>query len=299
MILSEGCGFMFRKNIKWSFLIIIGIGAIWVVLFALGFNLFLVHSGSSMYGSVETVALSEDDSFDSSFDNLDVIVYLNGNEEPVGGVSAQFSIAVINDIAKRVFNKDLVGRVFVSLDDHYGESGGYVWNVTGEVDGGLISGTIDAINGVDLRCSYFPSSGDHSWDWFDNWSFEKAEKQRIYDESNFSSSIELSSEEDENMAQIKEAKKAVMLKYSEDMASSLYDDKGLELVNILGIGNGVSASVMMDGAIADGNGSMISVYIVEVLLDDGSFVVVELGVGGDDMSLLGYTRSDASMVDIY
>ncbi|WP_101696974.1 hypothetical protein [Clostridium minihomine] len=225
--------------------------------------------------------------------NLNFIVDMQGNKAPADGVTAQYAVAVTSEIAERVYGKPLKGRVFVTLQTDNRTRRGPYWSLDAETEGGSVLCWVDIETGVDVHSQFIETETD--WQWFDEWNAEDADKKRAEIEKEEAALREKSGSSKEDLTALYQAKRKAMLKYAESMAKEPHGKKAVELVNTLGIGDGakaLSGAIMMNGTLGF-NDNYQNYYIVEVKLDNGTYVFLDLSV--DTMRVLGYERSDVDM----
>lgn len=293
-----------KKNKNAGIFITLGAAAAMIALCVVLLNALLAHAAAPKEGDVQADPIVQnlevEDPEAGAEENLDMVVYTQGRQAPQEAVTPQYAAAVTAEIAERVYNKPLKGRVFITLAEPFGAGQGLYWDVIAEAGGGSVSCMVQASTGVE-RISRFSANAD-DWAWFDSWDEDAAEAQRTEQ-----AAIEAATSPDqqaeknggyseEELARLLEMKKAGMLEFAAKVNSAPYEAKALELVNSLGIGDGanaVAAAVMM----GDADPGDCSCYTIEVTLDDGGYVFVELTV--DDMAVLGYERSEVSMAEKY
>lgn len=295
-----------KKTNGKGFIITIGIAAIMVALVAVLLNTLLAHAATADDSVVHEepisqLALNKDNTEDVLQDNLNTIIYLGGHEPVADGVTAQYAIAVTTEIAERVYGKELTGRLFARLCEPYNPGEGLYWDVTAEVDDGIISCYVDAASGIDRTANHSAMAAD--WSWFDAWNEETAEQERLEAEQIQQEIIQRDQQlqeespqfSEEELAELLSIKRDSMLEFAASVADKSHSEKAIELVNSLGIGDGAtatSAAIMMEGEHNDN-----VVYIVEVALDNGKYVILKMDQ--TTMELLAYERSNMDLATLY
>ena len=278
------------------------------ILFTLGIAAALIASSAAMLNASLACAAAPDtkqihtESIPQAFPmaasdglsaNLNFIVDTQGNKAPADGVTAQYAVAVTSEIAERVYGKPLKGRVFVTLQTDNRTKRGPYWSLDAEAERGSVLCWVDIETGVDVHSQWIETEND--WQWFDEWNAEDADKKRAEIEKEEAALREKSGSSKEDLAALYQAKRKAMLKYAESMAKELHGKKAVELVNTLGIGDGakaLSGAIMMNGALGF-NDNYQNYYLVEVKLDNGTYVFLDLSI--DTIQVLGYERSDVDM----
>jgi hypothetical protein len=292
--------------------ITIGIATAMIVLCAVLLNTMLVRAAEPKDDAVYTDTVSSDVDMSATgayeVGDLTVHVDMRGNELPAGGVTAQYAVAAAAEIAERVYDKPFQGRVNATLDGYvYALHPGLrVWAINAEVDGGVVSVSIEVESGIDRHSGYYSygSEEEAAWSYFDSWTPEIAaadlndvEKQMVEIEKENAELSEAEIVSPEEEAEMNRQERPLILEFAASMADTPYGPKAMELVDELDIGDGakaVSGDVVQEGSASAGSIILIY-YVVDVKLDDGKYVQVTLAV--DDMQLLGYQRSDIPYID--
>lgn len=288
----------------------LGIAAMMIALCAILMNTVLAHAAQPAENEIHTdpivQTLGTSMAEPAPQEDLNILVYNNGLTPPADGITAQYAVAVTSEIAERVYGKEVSGRVFVALLDNQGyETDGrpenLFWEVQAEVDGGLVRCNVNAVNGTDDWTNIVETAVD--WTWFDTWNEEAAEQERLENEQLTQELIERDEQlfaqqpqpTAEEAAAANEIKRQGMLDFIALMADTPYGEKAVELVNTLGIGDGataVSGTVVM----GDGDSGSCNLYLVEVQLDNGIYVILRLA--HESMKLLSYERHDMTLAQI-
>lgn len=275
------------KQKRKSLFITVGLAGFMILLSIFVLTTLLAHAAEPS-GAIATDVLNQNsdivDVEAEAVKGLNILVYKQGEEVPADGVTAQYAVAATVEIAQRVFNKPLLGRVFVSLYDSYGPEQGLFWNVSGEVENGMVTVMIACKDGINRDAHY--SEGIENWDWFDSWDEKAVEEERLAMEEQMESMPEAYVYTEEELTELYDLKRQGMLEFAAANADLPHGEKAVELVNSLGIGDGASAvsgKIMMEGCHNDNE-----IYLVEVALDNGKYVV--LTMDKKTMELLAYER---------
>lgn len=300
---------MRSKIAKGESFIVIGVAAALIAICVAGLGSFLAHAEGAEADTVHDEALPTADltltDEVTAPEGLTVKVDTRGIDLPEDAVSAQYAAALAADIAERSFNLLPSGRCAVSLrdsattldEDYFGFAGLY-WNVELETENGLIRTSISASTGVDYQ-SNLVLRGKTDWQWFDTWNSDEggsgyygteqelvAQYEEIVEKYGEDYGKPLMTEDE--IAYVHDMKRAAMMENAASWVDLPHAEKAIELVNDRGIGNGataVSARTLMNG----GSSSIGSIYVVEVTLDDGTYLFVN--VGEESLELSGYQRS--------
>lgn len=227
--------------------------------------------------------------------NINIIVYAENYELSSSAVTPQYAAAITAELAQRVYEKPLKGRVFVTLTQPYAHDDTLFWDVLAEVEGGSLFCNVSTDLGLEESSRYYKS--DLDWGWFDGWDAEAYNAERAKAEKATAAAPPADpnrvASEPERQAE-KDYKRTAMLEFSASMADTPYASKAVELANTLALGNGAQATT---GAVvmSDADPSTASYYIVEVQLDDGRYLFIE--ITRDEMLLQGYKRSDVTMAE--
>lgn len=300
---------MRSKIAKGESFIVIGVAAALIAICVAGLGSFLAHAEGAEADTVHDEALPTADlaltDEVTAPEGLTVKVDTRGIDLPEDAVSAQYAAALAADIAERSFNLAPSGRCAVSLrdsattldEDYFGFAGLY-WNVELETENGLIRTSIAASTGVDFQ-SNLVLQGKTDWQWFDTWNSDEGGSGRYGTEqelvAQYEEIVEKYGEDygkplmtEDEIAYVHDMKRAAMMENAESWVDLPHAEKAVELVNDRGIGNGataVSARTLMSG----GSSSIGSIYVVEVTLDDGTYLFVNMGE--ESLELSGYQRS--------
>lgn len=296
---------MRSKIAKGESFIVIGVAAALIAICVAGLGSFLAHAEGAEADTVHDEALPTADltltDEVTAPEGLTVIAYTQGLTVPEGAVSAQYATAVASDIAEHTFGTRLAGRVFVTLLDNekcFADSYGlanYVWMVNAETSDGSINVCVDTATGMDFQADR--QIGPVDWTYFDEWNEDVAEQQRLEYEAEVRERPENPSDGDgqvltpipeDQLAEIHAMKRAKMMEYVDSMASTPYGSDAVALVNDVDLGNGAAATtgrVMM----GDADPGRETMFYVEVSLDDGSYLFVNLFQDGS--GIRGYQRS--------
>lgn len=228
-----------------------------------------------------------------------IIVSVNEDGVPLDYLNYQTAIAVATEVSERFFNKNLIGRIQVNLIN--GENP--YWSVTAEGENSIISVDVDAKTGSDLRAGY-DSTEDSYWDYFDIKYKPESSSDVMLDTHDIPTGyMDIKYENPEGMEELHELKKQAVIDYGNSTKNSPLIARSINLVNDLDIGNGakaISAKLLMEGThggIDDkGNFYHIPSHLVEVTMDDGTFLI--LSIGEEDQSFR-YGRLNSPFIDMY
>lgn len=291
--------------------IVLGVAAALIALGVAGLGTFLAHA-EEPEGTVHTEATATESGTLSDEvtapDGLNVKVDLRGIDLPEDAVSAQYAAALAADVAEHTFALAPSGRCAVSLrdsattldEDHYGFAGLY-WDVELETEGGLVRTSIVAATGTDFQSTLAQDRVD--WQWFDAWESDADSSGRYGTEQELRAAREEAMEQygpdygkplmtDEEIAAVHNTKRSGMMENAESWSDLPHAEKAIELVNERSIGNNataVSARTLMSGSMS----GIGSIYRVEVSLDDGTYLFLDLGK--EDLQLAGYQRSTTDL----
>ncbi len=295
-----------KKHRNRGIAITVSLAALMIALCAVFLNTILAKEAQPAKDGLQSASMATSlgtaEALAAEQENLNIRVYTTGLEPPASGVSAQYAVACMSEISERVLGKPLMGRVFVSLGTVYGGDDLY-WSVSGEVDGGTVSCTIDTVSGADSQVYYFAgTSGD--WNWFDSWTEEAAEAEQKQADENYAAMVASHPEvllqpTEEEMEPLWAIKRQAAMDFAATMTDKPHGARAVELVNELGIGDGAKAlrgAIVMEGSTGAPEGEMpVMTYEVEVALDNGTYLVLTLEQ--NTMELLGYNRYDEPYLD--
>ncbi len=173
------------------------------------------------------------------------------------------------------------------------------WSISAEVEDHVFSCSVDAITGQDSEATLF--NQPFSTDTFDNWNEEEAEARRIAFEKEAQEGYQGEEIPEDIAKELMAQKLAALEEFAADMAGSPYEGKAIEIVNdgdIGGKARATSARVFAEGGSSDEAGyTLDSWYVLDVALDDGTYLEVTLNRG--DSSLFSYRRKDGPIEDDY
>lgn len=291
-------------------ILVLGIASALIAICAVALGTFLTSAEaaegiSSGSAPVEEASIGDDVQAPAG---LDVKVDTRGIELPEGSVSAQYAVAAAADIAERAYGQEPTGRAQAVLYNSettfasdYDVINGLYWETTVETDNGLVSATIVAATGVDFRSDFdaFPHEG---WSMgFDAWNGDEG-ANGLYgtEEELVASRAEYPEPErimnDEQVAEVHAMKREGMMGFAESVADEPHAARAVEIANEHELGNGASATsgrILMSGGGGPVDADPLHTYIVEVALDDGTYLFVHIGV--EDLALYGWERSPVDM----
>ena len=290
--------------------VVLGAAAALVALCAMGLGTFLtsaeaVEGAAPGSAPIEEAAISDEAQAPAG---LDVKVDTRGIELPEGSVSAQYAVAAAADIAERAYGQAVTGRAQAVLYNSettfardYDIISGLYWIATVETEDGLVDATIVAATGVDYDSSFgpFPHEG-----WardFDSWDGDTGngglygtEEELVASRKEYPEPEPLM--DDEQIADVYAMKREGMMEWAESVAGEPHVERAMEIVNERGLGNGASATsgrILMSGGGGPLEAEPLSYYVVEVALDDGTYLFADIGV--EDLALYGWERSPVDM----
>lgn len=238
-----------------------------------------------------------------------VKVDTRGIDLPEGSVSAQYAVAATAEIAERAYAQKPTGRALAvlynsetTMSASYDIIHGLFWNVLVETEGGSVSADIVAADGNDFSSDLSPFSADGWAKEFDAW-----DDQNVDGKSNFGTEAELIESrkehpepeplmDDSQQNEARQRKIDAMMEFASGLADEPHGAKAVEIVNERNLGNGASAvsgRILTSGGGGPIDQMPLSTYLIEVALDDGSYLFVQLGK--DDMALYDCERSPVDL----
>ncbi|MEG2746403.1 MAG: hypothetical protein RR934_03970 [Gordonibacter sp.] len=293
----------------------LGIAALFIAICVVSLGSFLANAGAAETGAIYAETTPDNVTINDEVtapDGLDVKVDTRGIDLPEGSVSAQYAAATAADIAERVYGKQPTGRVAVSLrdsattmDEDYYEFQGLYWTVEAEVEGGSLTISVIADTGVDTMTNLY--QGESNWQWFDDWGDGEgcaerfgteaelvAQHEEIY--AKYGENYGKSTLTDEERAIAYQPKRDGMLEFAASAASYPHGAAAVDIVNQAGLGNGANATagrILMRGGSGRDFEHMTQWYVIEVTLDNGTYLYVDIDQG--NMGLIGYERHVTDM----
>lgn len=232
-----------------------------------------------------------------------IIVSTDGNELPSDTISYQKAIAIVSEMSKKIYNKELVNRVEIEYFPG-------VWSILAELtNNSSLNVHLDAKTGK-IIYSFLGKEMSNDWSYFDSRfkpNQESSTPNISFDSSlsyspSSSSVIENLEEEDDYKEMLLEDKKKTIA-YIDTMKNSPLGAIALEIVNNLDLGNdvkGVEATVVDSSNkkyIVENTVHSISNNIIEVKLEDNTYIIIHLEANTND--LIGYVYFDNSYLDTY
>lgn len=228
-------------------------------------------------GIIHTQAFADNDTTATvpALSDLTTTIATHGYELDENGVSAQYAVAEISAVSQQMWSKPLQGRVLCELEDGnwLGKRwaiDGLFWQITAEVEDGIIGAMVDAQSGEVLSSMFQATSFDV--DWFDNWDVEAGNQPYSENMQSIVLNHDVYIPDDFEFIN----SDADMEDLAQRMENSDYLPRALEIAEVILSDSQikpVSAKVVMAGTAVE---SFEMFYTVEVTLSDGTYLGIDL-----------------------